>query len=183
MTIYNSDVNKNTDALHDTCPTCEARVRTTTPIDPAATYRLQCEECNWSIDLESAPARTETIVADGGIDARSGRDLLDQMRSDHAAKLSDYLDGRDVVLELQDILRPFDLAGDDLCIEVEHDNVTEYIWRDQDGFVALSVRPGGDILGPVDIDRSDLQHRISKPIEIRLTDNVLLDKPTVGGGR
>ena len=186
MTLFEAGLNKDDDESHDVCPTCEAPVRTTTPIEPTdTTYRSTCTQCPWSVDLTEAPTAEQTaknqLRADGGTNVRSGRELLDQFDSDpHAAKLSDYLAGKPVAIELKDILRPFDLAGGELCLMVDHDNLTEFIWP-TDGcieFVALSLRPDGTACGPIEFSPSDVASRIGNPIDIRLTENVPVEPPS-----
>lgn len=183
---YNSD-----GGSHDVCPTCGAPVRTTTPADADATYRLSCTHCSWRVDLEPSPARR--VVTDGGTRAttsrdepKSARDVLDELHyDDSAARVAEQIETGDCPeLTPTDILRTLALAEDRLCMIFEHDTGTEYVWL-ADGWRRLDARllrdrDGGTI--DVTMGPDDLTKRLDRLEDVELVGSTTVPRPHSNGG-
>ena len=190
-TPYNSDGES-----FDACPTCGARVHTkATTTSASHQYRLECSSCSWDLPVERPPVDSTDaeLVTDGGTATKSSsdggpesaREILDKLHSDESvARVAKYVETGDCNITATDLLRTLTLAEDRLCFEIEHDRLTEYVWLDADwrAFVARSVRKrDGEAIGPVLMSRRDMSDRLSKPINVRLVENVPVERPGLGG--
>lgn len=189
MIAFESDLYKTDDESHDVCPTCGARVRTTTPPGRPA-YRKTCPHCSWSVDLDTAPdsgrlvtdgGTTATEPADGG--PQSAQDILDELyHDDSVAAVADAIAGGDERPSPTDCLRTLALAEDQLCLVFDHDCGVEYVWL-ADGWQHFDARlhrteDGATI--DVQLRPTDLEHRLDALVDVALVGSTPVSRPDGG---
>jgi hypothetical protein len=167
------------------CPTCGRRLRRFGRGAAGCThFDLECPNCGVVTNTRK-PAATDSpqIVADGSGNAY---DVLAQMGDPegHSDALQAYLDDEILVyqLDIQDVVRPLELALGRLCIKFDHEKVDEWIfYRDSEHgapFVALTTDALDNPMR-VTIDEETIEDRIThgKVLEIHLTKSLPVEPP------
>lgn len=129
-----------------------------------------------------ASTRDQRILADGG---QTAYDVLARYNDTegHADRMQAFLDGNltknDLVAD--DIARTLRLSLGQLCLTVEHEQKTEYIWATDTGFVSRTVFDTEDrgSWGPTECGERAITMRLhkNKPVDVRLTRTVDVARP------
>ena len=163
--------------LSNSCDNCGAEVRRF-----GRNGRVDYECANCGVIETTAD---QQIVADGGVPMAVS--ILDNIRDTdgRSDKLQRFAAGELVADELttRDVTRPLELAMGDLCLVVEYDNQTEYVWPTEVGWVAYPVHddPGTD-WGPIPLSFDEVERRIhdlGHTLTVRATSTVSIDRPEV----
>lgn len=120
----------------------------------------------------------DTTPADG---PQSARDILDELHShDAVARLAAQIKTGDAGLSGMDVIKSLAFADDRLCLTIEHDAGTEYVWL-TDGWqrvVAQLYRERDTTaVDPIVLEPADLERRLSNPIGVELAGETKVPRP------
>lgn len=155
------------------CPQCDSQTRR---FGRNGAIDIECATCG-----VIASTRDQTILADGG---QTAYDILSRFNDPegHSDRLQQYLDGDLTANDLTpaDIIEPLKLALGQLCLEVDHEYKTEWIFVTDDGFASKTrFETNRSDWGPISVDENAIQARLhrGKTLTVRLTERADVRPP------